>query len=194
MNGRHFSEKQAILFLPFVLTENSLIKILTSVSFISLCGLIISLRNSLDFWEVFHCFSNNKCTKYYQVRSITQYWLLTCQRVNQFRRLHLVQVGSTIPGSCDHLAASDQPVSCDHDPLVTLQGRCSDPNGGDLTKPLAVHLPLFSIRRVLVVIARCLRVNDTQDRAIHSSIHSYTCRNKNSFCVNICYNILWNSP
>lgn len=113
--------------------------------------------------------------------------------MNQFRRLHLIQVGSTIPGSCDHLPASDQPVSCNHNPLVTFQGGCCDPNSGHLTKALAIHLPFFSVWRVLVIIAWSLQVNNAEHKAILPN-HPYACGNKTYFNVNMCYNSLWNSP
>lgn len=71
--------------------------------------------------------------------------LHTSECVNQFRRLHLIQVGSTIPRSRHHLSASHQPISCDHYTLVALQGCCSDPDGGDLARALAIHLAFFSV-------------------------------------------------
>lgn len=54
--------------------------------------------------------------------TITSYASLlhTSECVNQFRRLHLIQVCSPIPGSSHHLSASDQPVSCNHYTLVAL--------------------------------------------------------------------------
>lgn len=91
--------------------------------------------------------------------TVATLWLPTCQWVDQFRRLHIIQVCKTVPGSCDHLPAPDQPVSCNHDPLVTFHGRCRDPDSGDLTKALAIHLPFFSVWRVLVVITGSLQVN-----------------------------------
>lgn len=82
----------------------------------------------------------------YQMMTITYASQLhTSECVNQFRRLHLIQVGSTIPGSSHHLSASDQPVGCNHYALVALQGCRSDPNSGDLARALAIHLPFFSV-------------------------------------------------
>lgn len=82
----------------------------------------------------------------------------TRERVNQLGRLHLVQVGSPVPGGRDHLPASHQPIGGDHDALVTFQGGRGHANGGDLAGAFTVRLAFLSVRRVLVVIAlRSLR-------------------------------------
>lgn len=72
--------------------------------------------------------------------------------MNQFRCLHLIQVGSTVPGSCHHLTTPHQPISCNHYTLVALQGCRGDPDSGYFTRAFAIHLPFFSVWRVLVVI------------------------------------------
>lgn len=108
--------------------------------------------------------------------------LHTSECVNQFRRLHLIQVGSTVPWGCHHLSASNQPISCNHYALVAFQGCSSNPDSGDLARAFAVHLSFFSVWRVLIVITRSLLVYKAREK-IFQSTHSDACRDKDSFGV-----------
>lgn len=85
--------------------------------------------------------------------------LPTCECVNQFRCLHFIQVGSTIPRSCHHLSASNQPIARNHNALVTFQSCCSNSNIGDFTRSLAIYLAFLSVWWVLVIITWSLWKN-----------------------------------
>lgn len=80
----------------------------------------------------------------------------TCQRVNELRRLHIVQVCRPVPGGSHSLLPPNQPVSGDDHALVALEGCQRDADGGAVAGHVPIEVGLILVRALYFIFPRYL--------------------------------------
>lgn len=93
--------------------------------------------------------ARHKCRHVAQARVAAS----TCQSVNKLRRLHVEQVGRSVPGGRHRLLPPNQPVSGYDHSLVALKRRQRHSDGRTVTGHVRVHVRLVFIRALHFVFA-----------------------------------------
>lgn len=81
---------------------------------------------------------------------------LTSEWVHQLWRLHVVQVGGSVPRGRHNLFAPHQPIGGDHHALVAAQSRGRHADRGTVVRTLDIAVGLVLVRKVHVVFAGSL--------------------------------------
>lgn len=100
----------------------------------------------------------------------------TCQGVDEFCRLHVKQIGRSVPGGRHCLLPPNQPVSGYDHSLVALKGRQWQPDGRTVTGHVRVHIRLIFIGALHLIFATYLLLMVRAEEKFPGNLESFLTR------------------